>query len=168
MLKRLLLSALTVVALLGCAAGGGQRQVFHSFDFHGWNDGWYSGPKSNVQLQEYSYGDQYRMVRDQVKAGDEFLPPTTSVSGSMPIGEFLYVRWRLKDSGEMIEHRVDLRDRLPWNMHNKRVTFVIDGKKLYVYLVTDQGKEYGTPPLNRAWRSNMYVTYEIYPTRHQF
>jgi len=152
----------------GSAHDIGQRQVFHSFNFHGWKDGWYSGPQSIVQLQEYSYGDQYRMVRDKVKAGDEFLPPTTSVSGPMPIGEFLYVRWRLKDSGEMIENRVDLRDRLPWDMRNKEVTFVIDGKQLYVYLVTDQGKEYGTPPVLKTWISKQYVTYEIYPTRHQF
>lgn len=167
MLKRLLLCALAALALQGCA-GGGQRQVFHSFNFDGWNDGWYSGPQSNVQLQEYSYGDQYRMVRDKVKAGDEFLPPTTSVSGPMPIGEFLYVRWRLKDSGEMIEHRVDLRDRLPWDMRNKGVTFVIDGKQLYVYLVTDQGKEYGTPPVLKTWISKQYVTYEIYPSSKKY
>jgi hypothetical protein len=167
MLKRLLPCALAALALQGCT-GSGQRQVFHSFNFDGLNDGWYSGPQSNVQLQEYSYGDQYRMVRDKVKAGDEFLPPTTSVSGPMPIGEFLYVRWRLKDSGEMIEHRVDLRDRLPWDMRNKEVTFVIDGKQLYVYLVTDQGKEYGTPPVLKTWISKQYVTYEIYPSSKKY
>jgi hypothetical protein len=78
------------------------------------------------------------------------------------------VRWRLKDSGEMVEHRVDLRDRLPRNMKNQEITFVIDGRDLYVYLITNQGKDYGSPPVLRTWISKQYVTFEIYPTRHKF
>lgn len=166
MLRRSFLCTPAVIALHGCAIG--PRQVFHSFDFDGWNDGWYSGPQSNVQLQEYSYGDQYHMVRDKVKPGQDRVPPRTSVSGPMPVGEFLYVRWLLKDSGEMVEHRVDLRGRLPRDMNNKRVTFVIEGKALFVYLVTDKGKAYGTPPVTKTWRSNLYDTYEIYPASHKF
>ena len=166
MLRRAFLCALAMLALQGCATG--PRQVFHSFNFDGWKDGWYSGPQSNVQLQEYSYGDQYYMVRKKAKHDEEFLPPGTSVSGPMPVGEFLYVRWRLKDSGEMIEHRVDLRDRLPRDMSNKEITFVIDGKQLYVYVVTDQAKPYGTPPINKSWLSKQLITYEIYPSSKKY
>ena len=108
------------------------------------------------------------MVRKKVKPGEDSVPPLTAVSGSMPVGEFLYVRWLLKDSGEMVEHRVDLRNRLPWDMNDKTITFVIDGKQLYVYLVTKQGKPYGTPPINKSRLSNLYVTYEIYPTPRKF
>jgi hypothetical protein len=157
---------LTALALGGCATG--PRLVFHSFNFDGWKDGWYSGPNSNVQLQEYSYGDQYHMVRKKVQPGETRIPANTNINGPMPVGEFLYVRWRLKDSGEMVEHRVDLRDRLPRNMENQEITFVIDGKDLYVYLITNQGKDYGTPPVLRTWISKQYVAYEIYPTRHHF
>jgi len=167
MFKRALLCALAALVLQGCAAG--PREVFHSFNFDGWKDGWYSGPQSNVQLQEYSYGDQYNMVRKKVQPGESRIPSNTAVSGPMPVGEFLYVRWLLKDSGEMVEHRVDLRERLPRDMRNQGITFVIDGKALYVYLVTNKGKAvYGSPPITKAWRSNLYITYEIYPTPHQF
>jgi hypothetical protein len=166
MLRRSLFVTLAVLALHGCAIG--PRQVFHGFNFNGWHDGWYSGPNSNVQLQEYSYGDQYHMVREKVKPGESRIPANTSVSGPMPVGEFLYVRWWLKDSAEMVEHRVDLRDRLPRDMKDQDITFVIDGKDLYVYLVTNKGKEYGTPPVLKTWISKQYVTYEIYPNRHKF
>ena len=162
MLRRAFLCAFAALALQGCAIG--PREVFHSFNYDGWYDGWYTGPQGNVQLQEYSYGDVYHMVRKKVKPGEDSVPPRTRVSGPMPVGEFLYVRWLLKDSGEMVEHRVDLRDRLPWDMSNKDITFVIDGKQLYVYLVTNQGKPYGTPPINKSSLSKQFVTYEIYPT----
>ncbi len=165
--RRTLLTASAAVIMSGCATT--PHQVFHSFTFDGWNDGWYTGPQSNVQLQEYSYGAQYHMVRKKVQPGELFLPPRTSINGPMPVGEFLYVRWLLKDSQEMIEHRIDLRDRLPRDMQNKTVTFVIDGKQLYVYLVTSQPKPYyGAPPIVRSWHSSSYFAYEIYPTRYQF
>jgi hypothetical protein len=167
MVRRTLFGILAALALQGCATG--PRLVDHNFSFDGWYDGWYSGPDSNVQLQEYSYGDQYHMVRDKAKPGDARIPPRTSVSGPMPVGEFLYVRWRLKDSGEMVEHRVDLRDRLPRDMKDQRVSFVIDGKDLYVYLVTNRPKPYyGAPPVLRHWLSKQMFTYEIYPARHKF
>ncbi|MCW5655727.1 hypothetical protein [Hydrogenophaga sp.] len=122
-----------------------------------------------MQLQEYSYGDQYHMVRAKVKADKAFLPPATHISAPMPVGEFLYVRWRLKDTGEMIEHRVDLRGRLPKNMSLQTLTFVIEGKNLYVYLVTDKPKKYwGEPPILKTYRSEPNITYEIYPKPHPF
>eukprot|EP01032_Pedospumella_encystans_P014152 gene14152-16277_t len=166
-ITRLLLCLVTALALTGCATG--PRQVDHNFSFDGWKDGWYSGPNSNVQLQEYSYGDQYHMVREKVKSGETRIPANTSVSGPMPVGEFLYVRWLLKGSGEMVEHRVDLRDRLPKDMHDHRVSFVIDGKDLYVYVVTTRPKPYyGAPPVLRHWLSEQMYTYEIYPSHHKF
>jgi hypothetical protein len=69
MLRRFLLCAQAALALTGCATGA--RQVFHSFDFDGWKDGWYSGPNSNVQLQEYSYGDRYHTRNDKLRAAND-------------------------------------------------------------------------------------------------
>ena len=85
------------------------------------------------------------------------------MSGPMPIGEFLYVKWRINATGEVLEERVDLRPLLPWNMGNHTVTFVIDGRQLYVYLVTDQLKPYKAPPILKTYLSKSTVTYEIYP-----
>lgn len=49
-------------------------------------------------------------------------------------------------------------------MEDHGVTFVIDGKQLYVYLVTPKGKRTEDPPPLKTTESRYLVTYEIYPT----
>jgi hypothetical protein len=147
------------IALSGCAAS--PKLVAHSFSYNGR----YDDPKwaNQVDLLEYSYGDKYHMVRDKVKDGKESAPYSSGVSGSMPVGEFLYVKWRIKETGEVLEDKVDLRNRLPNNMFDHGITFVIDGKQLYIYLVTPQAKKTDAPPILKTTKSRYYVTYEIYP-----
>lgn len=147
--------------LAGCATGQSAKLVNHSFNFDGSYDGW----KQSVDLLEYSYGDQYLMVRRKAADGDT-LGPQASVSGPMPVGDFLYVRWRLKSSGELVEQRVDLRDRLPKDMTGHELTFVLEGRQLFVFVVTPERKKaYGEPPVLKTWHSNFAKTYEIYPNR---
>jgi hypothetical protein len=162
-----LLLATTLLALSGCAnipnasGSSSQKLVAHAFSYNGR----YDDPKwaNQVDLLEYSYGDKYHMVRDAVKYGKESVPYSSGVNGSMPVGEFLYVKWRIKATGEEFEDKVDLRNRLPDNMFSHTITFVIDGKQLYVYLVTPQGKKTDAPPILKTTQSRYYVTYEIYP-----
>lgn len=147
-------------ALAGCATGQSAKLVNHSFNFDGGYDGW----KQNIDLLEYSYGDQYLMVRRKAAQG-EALGSQAGVSGPMPVGDFLYVRWRLKSSGEQIEQRVELRDRLPKDMTDHELTFVLEGRQLFVYVVTPQAQ----PPsvkqrTNRSWLSRYNVAYEVFPT----
>lgn len=168
-IKRFLTLCLLTCFLSLQACATTPRLAYHSFSFDGWEDGWYSGPNSNVQLQEYRYGDQYHMLQKKAKPGEPRVPSSTSINGPMPVGDFLYVRWLLKDTDEMIEHRVDLRDRLPKNMNNQTLTFAIKGKELHVYLVTDKAKSHwGEPPVLGTYRSELYLTYEIYPNKHLF
>lgn len=150
-----------LLALAGCATGQSAKLVNHSFSFDGGYDGW----KQSIDLLEYSYGDQYLMVRRKAAQG-EALGSQAGVSGPMPVGDFLYVRWRLKSSGEQIEQRVDLRDRLPKDMTDHELTFVLEGRQLFVYVVTPERKKtYGEPPVLKTWRSNFARAYEIYPNR---
>jgi hypothetical protein len=156
-------------ALSGCAANPGnsltanasnsQKLVAHAFSFDGWNDKW----AQKVDLLAYSYGDQYRMVQREVKYGEQTLGYSSGVNGGMPVGEFLYVKWRIKETGEEIENKVDLRGRLPANMFDHQVTYVIEGKQLYVYLVTPQAKKTDSPPILKTYLSRYTVSYEIYP-----
>ena len=144
-------------ALAACATG--PRLVPHAFNFDGWHDGW----AEQAELLEYSYGDQYRMTQRKAKEGD-FLGYRAAVNGPIPVGEFLYVRWRLKTTGEVLEQRVDLRGRLPHDMTDHELTFVIDGPQLYVYVITPQTQ----PPENRqrthrTWLSRYNKAYEIFP-----
>lgn len=159
LLKKLLATAL-LFALLGLSAcATGPKQPWHAFDFDGWGDKW----ATKVDLLEYSYGDQYKMVQRQVKADQQTLGYNSGVNGPMPVGEFLYVKWRIKSTGEVVEDKVDLRNKLAKNMFEHRVTFTIDGRQLYVYLVTPKGKKVGEAPVLRTSWSFINVTFEIYP-----
>jgi hypothetical protein len=150
----LLVPALT--ALPGCATV--PQVSYHAFEFDGWFDKW----ATKIDLLAYSDGDKYSVVRRAVPSENESLGYRTGVNGTMPIGEFLYVKWRVKATGEVVEDKVDLRSRLPADMFQHSITFVIDNKQLYVYLVTPKPAIKGVPEL-KTYLSDSRLTYEIYP-----
>ena len=159
------LAAFTLIAFLqACAVK--PKEVWQKFTFDGRNDGW----AETVDLLEYAYGDGYGMVRESVSAprssafpGSKGLAPLNNINGPMPVGEFLYVKWRVRATNQTYEERIDLRQRLPANMADHGLTFVIDGSQLYAYVITPKGKPYGTPPVYKTWYSKSYYTYEIFP-----
>lgn len=161
------LVVLAVTLTLGACATGAQ-QVSHDFSFDGQYDGW----AKTIDLLEYSYGDKYFATRnsltnrdDSLYKGESSLGARKGVNGPMPVGDFMYVKWRIKATGEVLEDRVDLRDRLPREMKDHGLTFVIDGRQLYLYIVTPEPKRpFDSPPILKTARSRTYVTYEIYPT----
>lgn len=147
-----------LLALTACAST--PRLVPHAFNFEGWNDGW----AKQADLLEYAYGDAYAPVRDKSRDGSG-IGYSWGVNGPMPVGDFLYVKWRLKGTGEVLEDKVDLRHRLPRDMTDHELTFVIEGRQLYVYVVTPKRRmAQEKAPLLRTWRSKFAVAYEIYPT----
>lgn len=155
---------IATMAISACAIG--PKAPYHAFSFDGRYDKW----ATEVELLAYSYGDQYNMVRNSIDnpnspvfQGMDHLPPSTGVHASMPVGEFLYVKWRIKSTGEIVEDKVDLRNLLPRNMFEHTVTFVIDGHQLIVYLVTPKTKATDAPPILKTTKSRYNVTYEIYP-----
>lgn len=162
---RALMALWLAVLLAACASG--PKLVSHGFSFDGLHDQW----NGSVDLLAYAYGNGYHMVREDLAnpssslyAGKPGLPPSTGVNGPMPVGEFLFVKWRLKASGEVLENRVDLRDRLPRDMTDHELTFVIDGRQLYVYVVTPvPQKPWGKQATHRNWTSAYRVTREIFP-----
>lgn len=162
---RALMALWLAVLLAACASG--PKLVSHGFSFNGLHDKWIE----SVDLLAYAYGDRYYRVRDDLEhprsslfAGKASLPPGNSVDGPMPVGEFLYVKWRVKASGEVLEQRVDLRDRLPRDMTDHELTFVIDGRQLFVYVVTPRRKRsFDAPPILKTWRSEFAHAYEVFP-----
>ena len=159
--------AAVFLGLMLAACATGPKLVAHSFNFSGRDDGW----MNSVALLAYAYGDQYYRVRNDIDkprsgvfAGKDRLPPSDSVSGPMPVGDFLYVKWRLLETGEVLEKKVDLKGRLPSNMTNHELTFAIDGRELYVYVVTPQRQSLGVKQrTHRNWTSRYRVTYQIFP-----
>jgi len=153
-----------LLALSACAGTSPARPklVDHAFSFNGrpYADKW----ADTVDLLEYSYGDQYRMVRDKIEPPRERLGPGSGVSGAMPVGDFLYVKWRIRAIGDVLDDRVDLRPLLPPDMTRHELIFVISDRQLYVYLVTPTPKHENDPPILKTYLSLFQVTYEIYPT----
>lgn len=151
--------ALTLLVMMTACATG-PRAVSHAFSFDGFNDKW----ADKVDLLAYAYGDQYPKLKDKAAAGST-LGAQGNVNGPIPVGEFLYVQWRVKATGEVMEQRVDLRDRLPHDMTDHGLTFLMDGRQLYVYVVTPRRKKsFDEPPILKTWRSEFAHAYEIFPS----
>ena len=148
---------MVLVGLSGCAAG--PQGSYHTFSINGAYDNW----SESIDLLEYDYGGVHRMVRDKGRTEADTVSTATSINATMPNGEYLYAKWRIKSTGEVVEKRADLRGRLPDNMLDHGITFVIDGQQLYVFLITPIKKAYRTPPILRTHLSKSYVSYEIYP-----
>ena len=161
LLRRLTVGFLALAIVLSISACATKPAlVWHQFSFDGWFDGW----AKQVDLLEYSYGDQYHMVRRAIGPGGRTLGYSSGVNGPMPVGDFLYVKWRLKDTSEVMEDRVELRELLPKDMTGHGVTFVIDGRQLYIYVMTPQARDSKLPRPLKTYLSRYNETYEIYPT----
>ena len=164
---RVLSGLLLVVSVVACASG--PRMVFHGFTFDGRDDHWMEG----IDLLRYSYGDQYHMVRADLDDPNYFfyglnhqrIAPHNSVTGEMPVADFLEVKWRVQATGQVIHEKVDLRPLLPIDMTDHKVTFVIDGPQLYVYVVTPLPRPSFSKVNQRTWLSAHLVTYPIFPQR---
>ncbi len=132
-----------LLLLVACtlAACSGSRVVNHSFGFDTRN------AIPPVEVLDYRYGDSKLPVRAPewlVKEGKTF--GFDGVSGPMLVGDFLYVKWRVKDTGQIYEDTVDLRHRLPYFIKDHTVYFDIKGPQLYVYLISPELRPPNMPP----------------------
>ena len=115
--------------------------VNHSFSF----DALAESPE--VEVLDYQYGGSkkyddsgqvgIRAEKERVQLGQIFSAQRTG--GPIPHGDFLYVKWRIKQSGQVNEDRVDLKTRLPADIANYGIHFFIKGSQLYVYLIPPPG-----------------------------
>ena len=92
---------------------------------------------------------------------------STNTNGPMPLGETLYVKWRIKSTNDVFEDLVDLKPLLPTDMHRQRIYFVVQGRQLFVYLsdLTRQ-KPLGEPVVG-PFRVQLYPTQQIYPAANR-
>jgi len=98
--------------------------------------------------------------------GEDF--PYENTSGPMLRGDFLYVKWRVKNRMKpseyigQFEDKVDLRTRLPADITNFGIHFVVKDAQLYVYLIPPPG----VWPAG-ALRSTAPATMSAYLKQHQ-
>lgn len=125
---------------VGCAFN--PSLVDHSFSFDARRD------SPDVDVLNYRYGNsKIAAARTQdYELREGRISNSANISGEMLRGDFLYVKWRIKSTGEMFEDTVDLRSRLPVGIKNHRIHFVIKGPQLYVYLISPERRPPGTPP----------------------
>lgn len=131
------------------AACAGPRSANHSFGFDIRN------AVPAVEIIDYRYGQSNLPVRapeQSVKRGTPLY--FNGVSGPMRIGDDLYVKWRLRDSGETHEDTVDLRSRLPRDLENQRLYLDIEGPQLYVYIISREEMPPGATacPAKEVWQ----------------
>jgi len=132
---------------VGCATSG-QKWANQSFSFNT------STESIDVDILDWQYGEHGyvgnehqslpRAPKDNVDRGVPI--GGGGLSGGMPVGDFLYVKWRIKASGEIREDKVDLRSKLPGDMNNHGIHFIVKGTQLFVYLVPPLPAH--TPPFN--------------------
>jgi hypothetical protein len=125
-----------MLSLVGCATGQAGSVVDHSFEFHASTD------SPGIQVLAYSYGDssntyggRLRATEDDTKNGT--VSQGTNITGPIPVGKYLYVKWRIKKTGEVIEDTVDLQKQWPRSMADLKLYFIIEDRQLFVYLITE-------------------------------
>lgn len=121
------------------ACGEEKRFAFHGLSYNQAVD------MPQVDILDCIYGDGLGAhTQQEVDAGKARRGECGNMSGDMPIGDFLYVKWRDKATGTVYEDKVDLRKRLPSSkeMYGTDISFLIDENQLYIYLIPHT--EWGT------------------------
>lgn len=128
---------LAMMAVPLSARASEPKLEWHSFGAH------YLWDMPDVCILDYRYGDTKqpgRYVPDYyIKEGA--CRGGGSISGTMPRGDYLYVKWRIKSTEEVYEKNVDLKSRLPANIIDHKIIYMINGAQLFVYLISPDRKD---------------------------
>ncbi len=118
-----------LACLTACASG--PRVVDHAFSF----DARWDSP--GIEVLNYRYGSSNmpgtHIAPELLRTGQP--SGGMGINGPMPIGDTLYVKWRIKATGEVFEDTVDLKSRLPEDITRHHIYFIVGGPQLYIYLI---------------------------------
>ncbi|WP_420475333.1 hypothetical protein [Noviherbaspirillum sp. ST9] len=142
-------------ALVSCVATS--RLINHSFGFDMRKD------DQDAEVLDYRYGDSNVLTRaDQWRVAEGKPFYAEAISGRMPRGDQLYVKWRILSTGKVFEDAVDLRKRLPSEIEDHKLYFMVEGSQLYVYLISPDLRPKELPPIGPRTYSYR-KTIMIYP-----
>jgi len=149
---RWLITVIAVAVLAGCA--NARDVVKHGFSYHFIQD------SPDAELLDYRYGTSYYGTSELKQMGK--VSQGRNVHGDLRRGDDLYVKWRLKATGEVFEETVDLKSRLPDDITGCEIYFMVRGPQLYIYLITSQKRAKDEPPNGPSkWAFRRILT--IYP-----
>lgn len=125
----ILVVAVLALGIPSCATTG--DLAFYAIEF----DALQETPE--IEVIDYRYGDDKAAIlapeRERLKLGQVF--HAGHMAGFLPRGDFLYVKWRIKSTGEVLEDRIDLRHRLPETLSGLTIHFACHGRQLYVFVM---------------------------------
>ena len=153
---RCFLVALLLIVLTACASSS--DQPLHGFGFDARID------SPNIEILDYRYGNLRIGPTQAEPAGlaRGSIPQLAGVAGYFPVGESLYVKWRIRATGQTYEDTVDLKNRLPRDIKGGTVYFIAKDSVLMVYLITEEPRPEGMEP--QGPRKTQYrKTFIIYP-----
>jgi hypothetical protein len=145
--------------MYGCAVG--PKKALHGFSYDAVFE------MENVEIVDLRYG-----------SGPSFPPRTRCVpvredgakciqrmaATLLPeVAETLWVKWKLKSSGEVFEDTISLTKWHPYISDGMNIFFVIREKQLSLYLDTRQPRPAGWPRYPNV-RQDYFKVYQLYPT----
>ena len=135
LIGRIVTAVLMISLLTSCTSLSGPQ--LHSFQFDAIAD------SSDILILAFKYGDLRASQAGEdeafaAKSGMAHVRQGSGIGGFMPRGDFLFVKWRIKSTGQILEDRVDLRDRLPADITHHTIYFVVQKDELVVYLISPE------------------------------
>jgi hypothetical protein len=156
------------ILLSACGNGKaiiGDDRVWHTFEF---NTHEFDGKgKQDVEVLDYLYGDPKGYAN---RCYSELVARGKCQQGGHSAGvlfpksiKTLYVKWRVKSTGEIREVTLDMQKKLPKNFgENFRIFISFRGPDLYVYLITPERRADDEPP-NGPRATDYLRTLTLYP-----
>ncbi len=109
--------------------------------------------KPEVKVLDFAYGvaNQFEIIPDKWLRSSfraDGCCDAIQMGVNAPRGDYLYFKWRVLATGQVVEDRVDLSNRLPQDMNNRGLYIAIFGPQLYVYLFPpDRIRELNRPDI---------------------
>jgi len=164
-ITRLFVAGLALIGLAVYAASG-PKMANYTFQFGGADE------NKDIEILDYRYGDSKIDPRVDITRPDKDRMATGHISqsenayGRFPVGDFLWVKWRVQSTGKVYEDKADLKSRFAPDMEDKILHFLIKGPQLYVYLIEgntlEKAHAKGAPDCpNTSYKG--YKCTELYP-----
>lgn len=121
-----------IALLLTACAVNGPRIVNHSFQFDAISD------SSEIEILDYRYGESKnpgaRPPDWALKTGH--IGQGAGITGPMVVGDSLYVKWKIRKTGGIYQDTVDLRQRLPYDIEDHIIRFLVKDSQLNIYVIS--------------------------------